>query len=167
MRQRNVTKVVQVVLEVQQVMNWRRTDVIKWLGNCMYLTTLTATRFMYKSHVLINLSWIQLTYSCTVKVNMWWTLFYWSASSREKPQCTSAQVWQALHLHTRNEPYMPLPSQLKLGRIYRTRRSGRLTWHSWLLGLVTLYRRFNFTRPHTVAHLSINQVPRWLTSLTR
>ena len=51
------------------------------------------------------------------------------------PQKRSGMAWISqfyLHTHTficnRNEPYLPLPSQLQLVLIYRPQRDGRLSW---------------------------------------
>jgi len=61
-----------------------------------------------------------------------------------------------VHLQ-QNEPYLPLPFQLKLELIYRPRRDGRLSW-PWVAGwlhteISVQHRELN---PDTVAHLSNN-----------
>ena len=67
---------------------------------------------------------------------------------------------------TRNEPYLPLPSQPKLVLIYRPRRDGWLSW-SWVAGWLhtEINVRHRELNQDTVTHLSTNRARRWLTLL--
>jgi len=69
----------------------------------------------------------------------WYSASSWIIISEALRYGTCSQGISQFYLHThtfirnRNEPYLPLPSQLYLVLICRPRKDGRLSWPVWLV----------------------------------
>jgi len=87
----------------------------------------------------------------------WYSASSWIITSEALRYGTCSQGISQFYLHThmfirnRNEPYLPLPSQLYLVLIYRPRRDGQAEL-AWVAGYVVR----QFTCPNAVTHPTTN-----------